>query len=152
MQGAFTWSYQSYIPDPYALNEERKFVFMHRFPPMGAEPGGPSIGFEALREGIDDYKYLYTWARLCARAHAMGTDEQKRIARQSEEWLAQKLGEIDYSKWRGWPTQGEWTGGETVTDEGGKAVVGHLKVPGVWDIAEYDVIRRTLADAIVRLQ
>jgi len=151
-RGAFTWSYQSYVPDPYAVNADRKFVFMHRFPAMGDEPGGPSIGFEALREGIDDYRYLYTWDRLCERALAEGTAEQKRIAADSRAWMTAKLGEIDYAQWRGWPTQGEWTGGMQVTDDGGKAIAGHLKVPGVWSFADYDAIRRRLADWIVALQ
>ncbi len=151
-KGAFTWSYRSIIPDPYGLNPKRKFVFMHRYPPMGDEVGGPSIGFEALREGIDDYRYLYTWERLCEKALAEGYREQKATAKYSRRWLAAKLAEIDYSKWNGWPTQGEWTGGEQVTDEGGKAIVGHLKVPGVWDLAEYDSIRRQLADFIIDMQ
>jgi len=151
-RGAFTWSYQSYLPDPYAPNQDRKFVFMHRFPPMGDEPGGPSIGFEALREGIDDYRYLYTWDRLCERALVEGTDAQRRIARESREWISAKLAEIDYSRWAGRPTQGQWTGGLQVTDEGAKAVAGHLKVPGVWDFADYDAIRRRLADWIIALQ
>ncbi len=151
-RGAFTWSYQSYLPDPYAPNEDRKFVFMHRFPSMEGEPGGPSIGFEALREGIDDYRYLATWDALCERALAGGTDEQRRIVAESRAWLTDKLAEIDYARWRGRPTQGEWTGGLQVTDEGQQAVAGHLKVPGVWDFADYDDIRRHLADWIIALQ
>jgi len=151
-RGAFTWSYQSYLPDPYAPNEDRRFVFMHRFPPMDGERGGPSIGFEALREGIDDYRYLATWDVACERALAEGTDEQRRIVAESRAWLAGRLAEIDYAQWRGWPTQGEWTGGLQVTDEGQQAVAGHLKVPGVWDFADYDDIRRRLADWIIALQ
>lgn len=151
-RGAFTWAYQSYLPDPYAVNADRKFLFMHRFPPMGDEAGGPAIGFEALREGIDDYRYLYTWERACERALAEGTAEQKRIAGEARAWMAARLAEIDYAQWRGWPTQGEWTGGVQVTDEGGKAIAGHLKVPGVWSFADYDAIRRRLADWIVALQ
>ncbi len=152
VQGAFTWAYQSYVPEPYGLNEMRKFVFMHRFPVMGDEAGGPSIGFEALREGIDDYKYLYTWQQLCEKVLADGTREQKATARYSRRWLAEKLAAIDYNQWDGTPTQGRWTGGEIVTDDGGKAVVGHLKAPGVWDWAEYDAIRRQLAAFIVDMQ
>lgn len=151
-RGAFTWAYQSYVPDPYAPNADRRFVFMHRFPPMGDEPGGPSIGFEALREGIDDYRYLFTWDQACERALVQGTAEQKRIVAESRAWMAAKLGEIDYSQWRGWPTQGEWTGGLQVTEDGAKAIAGHLKVPGVWAFADYDAIRRRLADWIVALQ
>jgi len=56
------------------------------------------------------------------------------------------------SWWADWPTQGQWTGGETATDEGPKAAVGHLKTPGVWSYAEYDTIRRHLADCLVKLQ
>ncbi|HUS80624.1 MAG TPA: hypothetical protein VM283_05100, partial [Armatimonadota bacterium] len=152
VQGAFNWSYQSMVKDPYALHPQGRFIFMHRFPPMGDEPGGPSIGFEALREGIDDYKYLYTWDRACERALADGTPQQRAAAEASRRWLDQRLGEIDYSKWNGWPTQGEWLGGETITDEGGKAVVGHLKVPGVWGFDDYDAIRRRLAEYIMELQ
>jgi len=151
-KGAFTWSYRSVVPDPYGPNPERKFVFMHRYPPMGEEAGGPSIGFEALREGIDDYRYLYTWDELCKRALAGGTAEQKRIVAESRAWIAARMAEVDYSKWAGWPTQGEWTGGETVTEDGQKAVVGHLKTPGVWDYDEYDSIRRHLAGWIAKLQ
>ncbi|MBD3292511.1 MAG: hypothetical protein GF393_06275 [Armatimonadia bacterium] len=150
--GAYTWSYRSVIDDPYAANPGRRFIFMHRFPPMGDETGGPSIGFEALREGIDDYYYLHTWDRLCERALAEGTDAQKQVARTSRAWMADKLAEIDYSQWMGWPTQGEWTGGTLVSEEGAKAVAGHLKVPGVWDFADYDDIRRRLADWIEQLQ
>lgn len=151
-KGVYTWSYRSVVDDPYGPNPERRFVFMHRFPPMRDETGGPSIGFEALREGIDDYHYLYTWDRLCERALEDGTEEQKQIVRASRAWITQKLAEIDYSKWAGWPTQGEWTGGSVVTEDGGKAVSGHLKVPGVWDFADYDEIRRRLAGWIEQLQ
>jgi len=151
-RGVYTWSYRSVVDDPYGANPERRFVFMHRFPPMGDETGGPSIGFEALREGIDDYHYLYTWDRLCERALEDGTEEQKQTVRDSRAWITEKLAEIDYSKWAGWPTQGEWTGGSIVTEDGGKAVSGHLKVPGVWDFADYDEIRRRLAAWIEQLQ
>ncbi len=151
-RGAFTWSYRSVLDDPYTADPDVRFIFMHRYPPMGEETGGPSIGFEALREGIDDYHYLYTWDRLCERALAEGSAQQKQIVETSRAWMASKLAEIDYSQWAGWPTQGEWIGGTLVTDEGAKAVAGHLKVPGVWSFADYDEVRRRLADWIVALQ
>ena len=151
-QGAFTWSYRSVIDDPYGPNRERKFIFMHRFPPMGDETGGPSIGFEALREGIDDYHYLHTWDVLCEQALAGGTDAQRDLVRTSRAWIADRMAQIDYHQWNGWPTQGEWTEGTLVADDGGKAVAGHLKVPGVWGYADYDDIRRRLADWIEQLQ
>ncbi len=151
-EGAYTWSYRSVLDDPYAPNPERRFIFMHRFPPMGDETGGPSSGFEALREGIDDYYYLHTWDRLCRQALENGTDEQKELVRTSRAWIADRMAQIDYSQWMGWPTQGEWTGGTIVTDEGARAVAGHLKVPGVWDFEEYDNIRYHLAEWIERLQ
>lgn len=151
-QGAYTWSYRSHVDDPYGPNPERRFVFMHRYPPMGDETGGPSIGFESLREGIDDYRYLYTWDQLCERALRQGTAEQRELVTTSRAWIEDKLAEIDYSQWSGWPTQGEWTGGRVLTEEGGKAVAGHLKVPGVWDFDDYDAIRRRLAEWILELQ
>ena len=151
-KGAFTWSYRSVLDEPYSANPDARFIFMHRYPPMGDEIGGPSIGFEALREGIDDYHYLYTWDRLCERALAEGTAGQKQLVETSRAWMESKLAEIDYSQWAGWPTQGKWTDGTLVTDEGTKAVAGHLKVPGVWSFADYDDIRRRLADWIVALQ
>lgn len=151
-KGAYTWSYRSVLDDPYAPNPERKFIFMHRFPPMADETGGPSIGFEALREGIDDYRYLYTWDRLCEQALLDGTDEQKEIVSTSHAWIADQLAQIDYSQWMGWPTQGEWTAGTVLTDDGVEAKAGHLKVPGVWEFEQYDEIRRRLAGWIEQLQ
>ncbi|MFW5867449.1 MAG: hypothetical protein ACOCX2_06505 [Armatimonadota bacterium] len=151
-KGAYTWSYRSVIDDPYAPNPDTRFIFMHRFPPMGEEAGGPSIGFEALREGIDDYHYLHTWDRLCEQALVEGTDEQRELVRSSRAWIADRLAEVDYSQWMGWPTQGGWTGGTTVTEDGGAARAGHLKVPGVWDYDEYDEIRGRLARWIEQLQ
>lgn len=47
----------------------------------------PTIAWEALREGWDDYRYLYTLSQLVAQARASRNREVRRAAREAQERL-----------------------------------------------------------------
>jgi len=49
----------------------------------------PTIGWEAVREGVDDHRYLTTVSQLIERARARGlSNDSKRARRVLEQWIA----------------------------------------------------------------
>ncbi len=149
-KGSFCWAYQWGTKDPY-VDPLKGFNFMFRFPPMGQEPGGPSTGWEATREGADDLRYYLTYQAAARRARRAGDAARLAIVARTDRALAAALAKIAYDEWTQPGHQGRWTGGETTDADGVKTRAGHYKLPNGWDFAEPDRLRRLLADAIVAL-
>jgi hypothetical protein len=98
-----------------------------------ASPDGPisTVGYEWTREGIDDYRYLFTLKQEMAKAGA----EKKDVVAAAEKLLA----EIDRDV-PPWPTEGLETGAEVGLAYGGPVN------------AKLDPWRRAIADLIINLQ
>ncbi|MBM4051081.1 MAG: hypothetical protein FJ279_38780 [Planctomycetes bacterium] len=151
-KGSFCWAYQWGGKDPYVDPPGRGFNFMFRFPPFGSETGGPSTGWEGTREGVDDYRYYATYQAAADRARKRGDAAALKLIVQTDAALKAALDKIEYSNWRKPGHQGEWTGGERITPDCRRAVVGQYKLPNGWTFDDYDRLRRLLAYAILALQ
>ena len=102
----------------------------------------PTIGWEAVREGVDDYRYLTTLSKLIARAKAAGRiDDVKR----AERLLKQLTDKINVSGY-----QAGMQGGLATKRRMGNH---YDRTPPQGKIVqrEYDQFRRKLADEILHL-
>ena len=143
-QGSFNWAYMSWRGSPYDDNDHKIGTWMHVYPPMGNEPGGPSTGWIGSREGIDDYRYIHTLRTWIERARAAGSAQARTAAAEAEAELAAVVATIAYSprvrsqaRWtrRGWTPAGE------------RSIGGTLKLANGWQHGEYEKARWRVARA-----
>ena len=121
------------------VNTELHYSFVRPTP----EDLVPTIGWEAVREGIDDHRYLTTLSKLIQRARAKGlSSDSKRARAVLQEWNAR----ID-------------TNGHQARAERGLATKRRLgnhydrsTGPGQEAAVDYESFRRQLAGEILRLQ
>ncbi len=149
--GMIEWAYQFPVRkgrEARAYKNERSIIF--RFPAWGDEPGGPTIGWEAIREGVDDYKYLWLLQRRIADAKAAGA--HKNIVEEAERFLAKLRAQTDFRAHEGSACQGDWTGRKSMSPTGEKIVSGSYKMANGWSFADYDAARRRIARYIEALQ
>jgi len=149
--GMIEWSYQIALrrgKPEVAYRNERCIIY--RFPRWNDEPGGPSVGWEAVREGVDDYKYMALLHELMAKARAAG--KARRIVTEAEQFLANLKSRTDFRAHEGSACQGDWTGRKTIAPTGEKIVSGSYKMANGWSFEDYDAARRRIARYIIELQ
>ena len=148
--GMFNWLlYKGGRKDPYqGANDLNGYNWMYRFLPTDKEVGGPTTQWEAIREGVDDLRYLYTWKALADKAKKSGNSDLVKWIKGTEVELQSWMDEIDYSKWNKGPYRGKWT----TTDPESKIFKGKFKMQGVWELDRYNYMRRQIADWIMKLQ
>ena len=149
--GVIQWSYQTaFQPDKPELVYQRPGTIIYQYPPAGDETGGPTLAWEATREGVDDYRYLFTLQKLMEELAARNDG---RAARARVLWreVEELLGRIDFNGSTGSAAQGDWTGRRELSPEGDKVVSGDHKMANGLRFADYDLLRRKIADAIVEL-
>jgi len=103
----------------------------------------PTIGWEAVREGVDDHRYLTTLSNLIGRALKKGLSED---ARRAERVLQELTDKIDTNGHRVRNQRGEATG---------RRLGGHYDrtpVSGGRGGGDYGQFRRRLAGEIIRLR
>lgn len=128
--GQYYWAYQSPRGNPYDDLDGIDWC--------AAYPGddGPisTIEWEALREGIDDFRYVYTLERAIARAREGGSTDAVRLAKDAERLLDELREDIvaDLHEY-------ERRGVNFHTDS-------------IWPAATYDDWRRRISQMIVRIQ
>lgn len=149
-QGIYEWAYMWAVKesDPaWIYSQPRPVVF--RYPAAGDEVGGPTTGYEAIREGVDDYRYLLTLHRLVERAKQQG-----RSALADQVWrpVQAKLDAATFEACRGKAAQGEWTGKCEIRTDGTRVVRGDLKIKNNWTFGDYDALREKVARGIQRLK
>lgn len=150
--GCLSWTYQFAVrdDDPQAVYANPR-ALLYVFPETATEPGGPCIGWEATREGVDDYRYLATLHELVQRARAGGSEQVRRAAERAWEQVEQKLATIDFRACEGSAAQGDWTGKCEIAPDGDKLVRGEHKLANGWEFEDYDKLRQQIADAIIAL-
>ncbi len=148
INGCYNWAYIAFSGTPYDDLDARSGTWMHVYPPLGDEPGGPSTGWIGAREGIDDYKYIHTLREAISRA--VGGDNQRAIAaaQAAGRVLDDLITSIDYSERV--RSQAKWslTG---LTPDGRKTIGGTLSQPNGWDHAEYERARWRIAEATLNV-
>lgn len=112
--------------------------------------GGPALYWEALREGIDDLKYIQHLERLIQTAQ-IGPG-RKVAATEAAALLTSLAGSIDVEKLQHdcafLECQWERSGRD---EDGARWAGGRFQLPNGWTFERYDEARRAIADMIARL-
>lgn len=89
LDGTFNWVYYGGRGDLYNDLDGSFGDWMHYYPPTDKHPGGSSIGFEGIRQGINDRYYLELCSETIKKAEAKGG-----AAKQAAEAAEKMLGEL----------------------------------------------------------
>ncbi len=151
--GVIEWAYMFPVKpeDPAAVYRQPR-ALLYRFPAAPGESGGPCVAYEAVREGVDDYRYLLTLQQLVEQAKASGSAAAGRVAEQAWKAVQERLDAASFEGCKGRAGQGNWTGKCEILPDGNRAVRGDHKIPNNWDFSEYDALRAQIAHSIVALQ
>lgn len=102
--------------------------------PMGPIP---TISWEAVREGVDDYRYLLTLRKLIEQAEGSGSDEMKELAAEAGKAVEAMMATIPVD-----------AGRRTYTEIGAAAIHGWREIA----TEDYGHFRRTVAEWIMLLE
>ena len=86
LDGTFNWVYYGGRGDLYNDLDGSFGDWMHYYPPTETHPGGSSIGFEGIRQGINDRYYLELCRETIQKAKAKG-GAAKQAAETAEKML-----------------------------------------------------------------
>jgi hypothetical protein len=147
--GVIEWAYMFPVKedDPGAVYSQPQ-ALLYRFPQAPGEGGGPTIAYEAAREGVDDYRYLLTLSQLVEKAGQGGKAE---LADGIWQPIQAKLDAASFEGCKGRAGQGNWTGECEILPDGNRAVRGDHKIDNGWQFDDYDELRRRIAQGIIRL-
>ena len=149
--GQFTWSYQQVAGNPLNALDGAYTDMMYTYPaiPEAGAPGGPSLMWECMREGVDDLRYVQMLEGLIAKADARGQGLQ---AQQARAVLERIRSSFDWERLRERNRFIECQWDETVTAPSGQRTVkGRFNIPNGWGLGDYDRWREAVAREIVRL-
>lgn len=122
-----------------------------RYPRTGTHTGGPSIGWEATREGVQDYKLLRLFQKTLTEAKASDDVRRVETARRWEKAIEEQLARIRFDRLKAVAGKGRWTGSQGFLEDGTQTISGQFKMDNGWSFHDYDKTRRLLADAIMEL-
>ncbi|MEI6503696.1 MAG: hypothetical protein WCP21_22025, partial [Armatimonadota bacterium] len=152
VKGQLLWDFQDSAESPLNALDGSCTDMMYVYPsiPRAGEPGGPTLMWECMREGRDDYNYVYTLQCLTAEAEKQG---RKALAAESRELLARLDASFDDETLRARNRFLECQWAETTTEPDGQRVArGEFNIPNGWRLSDYDEWRTRVAKQIVRLQ
>ncbi len=147
IDGCYNWAYMSYHGSPYDDLDAKTGTWMHIYPELDNEPGGPSVGWQGFREGVDDLRYVTTLRNTIRRARKSGKAPVLKLAAEAEANLNGLLRTLRYDRrQRG---TARWAAKKYV----GKRyeIRGPYSLPNGWSFAEYDAARRLVAADTWRL-
>lgn len=151
--GCIEWAYQSPArPGKEAAVYEQPNAIIYQYPATETESGGPVIAWEAIREGVDDYRYLVTLRAWVERAGRSGKAEAAREADDIWHEVETALNSIDFRACEGSAAQGDWTGKKEFAPDGNRIVSGDHKIANGWTFEDYDALRQRIAEGIVWLK
>ena len=149
--GVVEWSYMGPVKeDNPATPYGQPNALLYRLPKAPDESGGPTIGYEGFREGVDDYRYLLTLSQLVEKARKSGS---RKATLAEEIWapVQAKMDQASFECCKGSAAQGDWTGPCDVLPDSGRSVSGDHKIENNWQFEDYDALRRQVAQGVVRL-
>jgi hypothetical protein len=154
--GIMDWHYQEPHQDGgYGISPiQGSTILNFTYPAAGEFRGGPSIGWEGVREGVKDYTLLYTLRALTDRAakssDAAVREMGKNAARNVDEFLSRiTFSTIDPTSALSVPARFEL---ESWGEDGARVLSGDFKIPNGLSRADYDRLRRMICDYILLLQ
>lgn len=120
--------------------------FVYFYPKTKTENGGPALSFEAFREGIDDLRYLLTWAKAVKKLRVSGMTAE---ADASEKVVSSIMEKVKYIE----RLRGVAAFSKTYYKaDGQKVVVGDFKLPNQLKYSDYDQIRYAIAKETERIK
>jgi len=148
ISGCYNWAYMAWGGSPYDDNDHAYGTWMHVYPPLGDEPGGPSTGWIGAREGIDDYRYVFTLREAIRRAEASDNEAARQAAREAQAELDRLVDSLSYSpRVR---NGAKWTLTDT-RDDGTRTIGGTLKLANGWAHSDYQVHRWVIAEQTLQV-
>jgi len=151
-QGMIEWAYMfAYRDDRADWAYTTPTAMFYRYPRTASHVGGPSIGWEATREGAKDYRLLRLFNQKIASAKASGDRRSAELAIRAEAAVRKQLARLRFGQLRARAAKGRWTGPTETREDGGQTVSGEFKMDNGWSFADYDATRRLMADAIAEL-
>jgi len=139
--------------NPYDDFATERGNWIHYYPPLGERKGGPSTGWEGAREGVDDYKYLYTLMEEIRRVRSGGDEELAKKAGLIEKEVNERLRSFDLNCVNPeMPAQGRWDGRVERLPSGARKVRGEWVLGNGWKFEDYDLFRWKIAKWIMELK
>jgi hypothetical protein len=150
--GLISWSYMTGVnPDNPGAVYGQGNNFFFRYPEAPGESGGPTVGYEGLREGINDYRYLLTLKNRVERARDAENAGLRAAADDVWDNVEDFLQRIKFTSSTGKGAQGQWTGPLSVRPDGTRIVSGDHKLRNGWEFSDYAAARRVIAEGVMRL-
>ena len=149
--GVIEWAYMFQYgrgPEDKPYTDPKTMFF--RYPKTATHTGGPSIGWEAVTEGVKDYKLLALFHEKVAEAKNGGKRRQA-AAKRLKAAVAKQLSTVRFDRLKATAGKGRWTGSKGHLEDGTQTISGQFKMDNGWTFADYDRLRRLLADSIVEL-
>ncbi len=148
LEWAYMFRYRSSRADEAYTNPS---IMFFRYPTTSRNVGGPSIGWEAVREGVKDYKVLQLFLNRVRDAKTSSDQGHRTLARSLQTQVESYLAQIRFEKLMATAGKGHFTGPSLVRDDGVTTVSGAFKMDNGLTFTDYRDLRQVLADAIVQL-
>ncbi|MCM8818207.1 MAG: hypothetical protein NC915_01830 [Candidatus Omnitrophica bacterium] len=146
-EGMITYAYQR----PYYVNGKDiyndlnvpKNNYIHYYPEFEKGLSGPTTGWEGAREGVDDYKYLYTFFTILNEKKKIVDNKGKKILEEKEKEVLKLISNLNIE---GLPSRNIffWTDGKEIIGDSGY-VSGSLKVKNGIEFDDYQKLRKEVA-------
>jgi hypothetical protein len=152
--GMSDWHYgehprgEAYVPSKVQGRTAMDFVF----PPCAEHAGGPTLAWEAAREGAKDYQVLYTLDCLLREARASAAAARHALASRAEAdlWEILRRVRVDTIDRAGELSLPQWTR-RSVDEQKVARVHGELKIANGLKLEDYDMLRRRACHWIMEL-
>ncbi|HVZ64211.1 MAG TPA: hypothetical protein VG838_07000 [Opitutaceae bacterium] len=148
--GYYLWAYQNVSSDAW-VDFDGPTDCVQQYPATDQHPGGPALYWEALREGVDDLRYILTLEKALAVAQA--DPRRGKLVEEGRNLLAGLAASIDTARIRRECVflESHWDRTYTLPD-GRRIAEGQFHLPSGWTFARYDQARHEIAELIVRLR
>lgn len=148
IDGMFNWEYGVANGSAYDDLDGRDFIASY-YPPEGHRTGGPTPGWEGFREGVDDYKYLFTLSEVIKQARNSMSQEVRTKTTKVEEQFHQLMDTIYFH--HDLRNSAHWRYKKSLPN-GQEAFQGPLKIENGWDFESYQDARWRIAQFIMQLK
>jgi len=151
IDGVFNWEYRGGRGSLYNDQDGPSGDWVHNYPAAEESKGGPSLAWEAAREGVDDLRYLVAFEFWRDQASSLcGLAPHLPDARERHAYLIESIKAMPGVRGRAQWTE-HWTPAEAARlgrahdPEADGYVGGFLKHPNGWTLADYQRARWLLA-------
>jgi hypothetical protein len=155
-RGMITWHYfESQRDGGYGLGRRQGQAVLNLvYPPTADRPGGPTIGWEAIREGVQDYRLLAAWDHAVREGLQSEDPEVKARAvgaRQAVDAIISRIRFQTIDPVGALALPDRWEG-QSVDEHQQPWIHGEYKLDNGLSLADYDELRRRLCQVIAELR